>query len=85
MLLFVFWYCHKRGKETRLEKERLAVEEGSDMETSASDIDDSSMVATDGDGDDDEAERLQAILDRPSPAGVPLPSDHRIQNGQSSK
>jgi hypothetical protein len=20
----VFWYCHKRGKETRLEKERLA-------------------------------------------------------------
>lgn len=28
MLLFVFWYCHKRGRETRLEKERLAAEEG---------------------------------------------------------
>jgi hypothetical protein len=27
VLLFVFWYCHKRGRETRLEKERLAVEE----------------------------------------------------------
>lgn len=28
MLLFVFWYCHKRGRETRLEKERLAAEDG---------------------------------------------------------
>ncbi|KAF2828343.1 hypothetical protein CC86DRAFT_380303 [Ophiobolus disseminans] len=28
LLLFVFWYCHKRGRETRLEKERLATEEG---------------------------------------------------------
>ncbi|EFQ88666.1 hypothetical protein CFE70_009961 [Pyrenophora teres f. teres 0-1] len=28
ILLFVFWYCHKRGRETRLEKERLAAEEG---------------------------------------------------------
>lgn len=27
LLLFVFWYCHKRGRETRLEKERLAAEE----------------------------------------------------------
>lgn len=26
VLLFVFWYCHKRGRETRLEKERLAAE-----------------------------------------------------------
>jgi hypothetical protein len=24
----VFWYCHKRGRETRLEKERLAAEQG---------------------------------------------------------
>ncbi|KAI4711696.1 hypothetical protein J4E89_003137 [Alternaria sp. Ai002NY15] len=28
VLLFVFWYCHKRGRETRLEKERLAAEDG---------------------------------------------------------
>ncbi|CAO2647731.1 Nn.00g086530.m01.CDS01 [Neocucurbitaria sp. VM-36] len=27
VLLFVFWYCHKRGRETRLEKERLVAEE----------------------------------------------------------
>lgn len=26
MLLFVFWYCHKRGREVRLENERLAAE-----------------------------------------------------------
>ena len=31
LLLFVFWYCHKRGRETRLEKERLAVETDSDV------------------------------------------------------
>ena len=27
VLLFVFWYCHKRGKEVRLEKERALTEE----------------------------------------------------------
>jgi len=27
VLLFVFWYCYKRGKEVRLEKERLEREE----------------------------------------------------------
>lgn len=26
VLLFVFWYCHKRGRETRLEKERASTE-----------------------------------------------------------
>jgi len=30
----VFWYCHKRGRETRLEKERLAAEEGQSGESS---------------------------------------------------
>jgi hypothetical protein len=27
VLLFVFWYCHKRGKEVRLEKERELTEQ----------------------------------------------------------
>jgi hypothetical protein len=27
VLLFVFWYCHKRGREVRLEKERQFTEE----------------------------------------------------------
>ncbi|KAH8732262.1 hypothetical protein GQ44DRAFT_735194 [Phaeosphaeriaceae sp. PMI808] len=35
LLLFVFWYCHKRGRETRLEKERLAAEEGESARVSS--------------------------------------------------
>lgn len=27
VLLFVLWYCHKRGREARLENERLVTEE----------------------------------------------------------
>lgn len=27
VLLFVFWYCHKRGREVRLEKQRQLTEE----------------------------------------------------------
>ncbi|USP73749.1 hypothetical protein yc1106_01023 [Curvularia clavata] len=36
VLLFVFWYCHKRGRETRLEKERLAAEESQNASGGAS-------------------------------------------------
>lgn len=39
LLLFVFWYCHKRGREVRLEKERLAADGQSDL-SSASEFDD---------------------------------------------
>jgi hypothetical protein len=28
VLLFVFWYCHKRGRETRLEREAKVDSEG---------------------------------------------------------
>ncbi|KAJ4305518.1 hypothetical protein N0V90_001049 [Kalmusia sp. IMI 367209] len=39
LLLFVFWYCHKRGRETRLEKERLAAGDAdSTLASSASSI-----------------------------------------------
>ncbi|KAF2834904.1 hypothetical protein M501DRAFT_922298, partial [Patellaria atrata CBS 101060] len=43
ILLFVFWYCHKRGREVRLEKEAARSAESaspvsSDSELSASDI-----------------------------------------------
>ncbi|KAH9871816.1 hypothetical protein J1614_006073, partial [Plenodomus biglobosus] len=40
VLLFVFWYCHKRGRETRLEKERLAAEDSQLGGSSASSIND---------------------------------------------
>jgi hypothetical protein len=35
VLLFVFWYCHKRGRETRIEKERLAAEEAESARASS--------------------------------------------------
>jgi hypothetical protein len=39
VLLFVFWYCHKRGRETRLEKEGLTAQEGdSALASSASSV-----------------------------------------------
>ncbi|CAI6340226.1 unnamed protein product [Periconia digitata] len=38
LLLFVFWYCHKRGRETRLEKERAATEDGSGPASSAASL-----------------------------------------------
>ncbi|KAF2086646.1 hypothetical protein K490DRAFT_11261, partial [Saccharata proteae CBS 121410] len=44
VLLFVFWYCHKRGKETRLEKEASARASESDLEKSASDVEDSVIL-----------------------------------------
>lgn len=40
VLLFVFWYCHKRGREVRLERERLLTE----SEISA--LDDDAPVTT---------------------------------------
>lgn len=40
ILLFVFWYCHKRGRETRLEREAREAEEGdtSGVEYDSSDV-----------------------------------------------
>jgi hypothetical protein len=35
VLLFVFWYCHKRGRETRIDKERLAAQEGESTRASS--------------------------------------------------
>lgn len=45
VLLFVFWYCHKRGKETRLAKEKLSAEATSDGESNyASELDESAVL-----------------------------------------
>jgi hypothetical protein len=45
LLLFVFWYCHKRGRETRLDKERLAGEApDSTFGSEASDNDGDSLI-----------------------------------------
>jgi len=51
LLLFVFWYCHKRGKEVRLEKERVAgqsdVSSASEFEDSAASDDEAPPRPTD--------------------------------------
>jgi hypothetical protein len=69
VLLFVFWYCHKRGKETRLEKERLATEdaeEDSDVDQTSSELEESAVL--------DDQKDFQKVLGQPAPAAVPLPA-----------
>jgi hypothetical protein len=71
VLLFVFWYCHKRGKETRLEKERIASEAASATASDvsdASDLDESEILKA----DDDDA-NFEAALNHGDPKAVPLP------------
>jgi hypothetical protein len=49
VLLFVFWYCHKRGREVRLEKEKLAAEGGDPaLDSSASFTDDGGSIVEEG-------------------------------------
>ncbi|KAJ4382197.1 hypothetical protein N0V86_002528 [Didymella sp. IMI 355093] len=69
ILLFVFWYCHKRGREVRLEKERLAAETAS-AEASGT----SSAVASDDDsvfGDQKRAKTKATSEPVPRVAGEP--------------
>jgi len=69
LLLFVFWYCHKRGRETRLERERLAAEDAaadSDIDQTSSELDESVVLEKDAD--------MQKVLNHPPPASVPLPA-----------
>jgi hypothetical protein len=75
LLLFVLWYCHKRGRETRLEKEKLSAsgeleepESDVSMDTTAD-----SLIIEDVTEPNDTA-RLQAALNHPPPSQVPLPA-----------
>ncbi|TID25250.1 hypothetical protein E6O75_ATG04455 [Venturia nashicola] len=88
LLLFVFWYCHKRGKETRLAKEKEA---GSDGESNyASEMDESTVLEKEA-GDVEPPiklndslvleekpsaalEDLEDVLNQPEPSKVPLPT-----------
>jgi hypothetical protein len=67
VLLFVFWYCHKRGREERVKKEGLAAgevipgESGSELE----DEDDHGLSAS---------KRLEDSIKKTSTAAaIPLP------------
>jgi hypothetical protein len=74
LLLFVFWYCHKRGRETRLEKERLAAENNdSDESVSASDLDDSMLEEK----PDPDVAKAEEILNRPYPPAASGPGSSR--------
>ena len=80
MLLFVFWYCHKRGREVRLESERLAasqasLDEESEGSAEATDVEDSTVFEK----DDAEAagKEYPSVLNQPDPNEVPLPDEKR--------
>ncbi|KAI5360797.1 hypothetical protein Slin15195_G087130 [Septoria linicola] len=67
ILMFVFWYCHKRGKEVRLANEsasssQIIEEDDGDVEVSGSDNEDDAAQA-----------ELEKTLNQPDPAQVPLP------------
>ncbi|KAF2997672.1 hypothetical protein E8E13_005956 [Curvularia kusanoi] len=68
ILLFVFWYCHKRGREVRLEKERLAAETASAEASGAS-----SAVASDADDDSvfGDRKRQKTATEKATSAPVP--------------
>lgn len=65
--MFVFWYCHKRGKEVRLANEsasssQIIEEDDGDVEVSGSDNEDDATQA-----------ELEKTLNQPDSAQVPLP------------
>ena len=60
MLLFVFWYCHKRGREVRLEKEKLAAEGGDPaLDSSASFTDDGGSILEEGESSKKNAQQTE--------------------------
>jgi hypothetical protein len=88
LLLFVFWYCHKRGREVRLEKERqargTAGAEASDSEFDGSSLEESAVLEKRREGEGSEPpiqihesasdEQLNArIADLPSVLDLPEP------------
>lgn len=69
VLMFVFWYCHKRGREARLAK-------ASESEKAAGDgaDDDDDIVEVESSDEEEAASKsTEELLNRPHPASVPLP------------
>ena len=90
--MFVFWYCHKRGKQVRLDRESeasKAAEAGEKEESDGADFDASDSEEGEV---DDAAEKIAAavkndstekddILNQPEPAQVPLPDTDKGEKG----
>lgn len=85
--MLTFWYCHKRGKETRLAREQEqgtldgATQEGDDddMEVEVSDEDDDEKVET-----EDSADAKNDILNQAHPRDIPLPDDTEEEKTSSA-
>lgn len=93
--MFVFWYCHKRGREVRLAREAAEAEgeEGDVLEVETSDEDDAEKAEV---GDEEEAEELPEdvdslekeidekadVLNRPDPTEVPLPEQGKEKGAE---
>ncbi|OQO10386.1 hypothetical protein B0A48_03682 [Cryoendolithus antarcticus] len=56
ILMFVFWYCHKRGKEVRLAKEQAALKEG-DGAADVAEEDDDEIEVSDSEDDEETEEK----------------------------
>ncbi|KAJ4350129.1 uncharacterized protein N0V89_008750 [Didymosphaeria variabile] len=87
LLLFVFWYCHKRGRETRLEsqeKDRLAAEGGdSNLASSASSLasaDDSIFASNSNLRNNGDSSRQGAAQQEETPQPPLVISDERGQD-----
>ncbi len=76
VLMLVFWYLHKRGRETRLARE--SAKENDETARDHADIDDSVSVEADpgtpqeGSGQHAAAEDMPSVLNLPEPAQKPL-------------
>lgn len=68
--MFVFWYCHKRGREARLAKESAGEKAGGEAD-GADDDDDIEVDSTDD--EDVAAKKMEDLLNQPDPVSVPLP------------
>lgn len=76
--MFVFWYCHKRGREVRLarEAEEAGVDGEDVLEVEVSSEDEELEEAVDE--LEKEVEKQADVLNQPDPTEVPLP----VQNEQ---
>jgi hypothetical protein len=76
--MFVFWYCHKRGREVRLARE-AEEGQGDDENEDALDVEvsdeEDERVAQEVEELEKEIEEKANVLDQPDPTRVPLP-DH---------
>lgn len=69
VLMFVFWYCHKRGREARLAK----MSESETTDGTADDGEDDDIEVESTDEEDVSSKTAEELLNQPDPVSVPLP------------